>query len=99
MPDVDMFDIPGDLEQQSGRAVSEDVQGSLRSSVTVTTTGTWIEEGVGTVSGGVATATVSHFSAWNFDMKFDDPACTHVKVATSIAAAGQSVQARVTQNC
>jgi hypothetical protein len=40
----------------------------------------WVEEGIGNVSAGVATGAVSHFSAWNFDMKFSDTACIKLTV-------------------
>ncbi|WP_437723085.1 carboxypeptidase regulatory-like domain-containing protein [Sorangium sp. So ce861] len=43
-------------------------------------TGLWVEEGVGIVAGGVATAQVSHFSAWNFDIKGTSPACIRLNV-------------------
>lgn len=48
-----------------------------------TARGVWIEEGQGTVQNGVATAQVSHFTVWNFDMKFPSPSC--VKITASLA--------------
>ncbi len=57
--------------------------------------GRWIEEGVGVVENGVARATVSHFSTWNFDVKRDDPACVRVFVVPPLATNGGSIQARV----
>ncbi|MEM9488162.1 MAG: carboxypeptidase regulatory-like domain-containing protein [Myxococcota bacterium] len=58
-------------------------------------TGQWVEEGMGMVVDGVATATVAHFSTWNFDVKRDDPACVRVDVLPPLAGPGQSLQARV----
>ncbi|WP_437831495.1 carboxypeptidase regulatory-like domain-containing protein [Sorangium sp. So ce1153] len=43
-------------------------------------TGLWTQQGVGNVADGVATASVPHFSAWNFDVKKTDPACIRVTV-------------------
>ncbi|ACY13589.1 carboxypeptidase regulatory-like domain-containing protein [Haliangium ochraceum] len=57
--------------------------------------GRWIEEGVGMVENGVAVATVSHFSVWNFDIKRADPACVKVVVPPELAPPGGTVQARV----
>lgn len=58
-------------------------------------TGQWVEEGMGFVENGVATGTVSHFSAWNFDVKFQDPACVRVSVATDLVPENGSLQARI----
>ena len=48
-----------------------------------TSRGLWIEEGQGTVQNGVATAQVSHFTVWNFDMKYSDPACVRIMADTN----------------
>ncbi|WP_338867827.1 hypothetical protein [Myxococcus stipitatus] len=40
--------------------------------------GVWVEEGAGTVTDGVATGQVSHFTVWNFDVKLAQPACIKV---------------------
>jgi hypothetical protein len=45
-----------------------------------TSRGLWIEEGQGTVQNGVATAQVSHFTVWNFDMQFSNASCVQVTV-------------------
>ena len=58
-------------------------------------TGLWIEEGVGMVQNGVATATVSHFSVWNFDLEKRNPACVRVFVAGGLIDDGESLNARV----
>ncbi|AUX39979.1 uncharacterized protein SOCE26_013740 [Sorangium cellulosum] len=42
--------------------------------------GLWSEQGMGYVANGVATASLPHFSAWNFDIKKADPACVRVTV-------------------
>ena len=42
--------------------------------------GLWVEEGMGTVVDGVATGQVSHFTVWNFDIKFGDPACIKLTI-------------------
>ncbi|WP_437982339.1 carboxypeptidase regulatory-like domain-containing protein [Sorangium sp. So ce117] len=42
--------------------------------------GLWIEEGTGSVINGLATAQVSHFSAWNFDIKSSSPACIRLNL-------------------
>jgi Carboxypeptidase regulatory-like domain len=47
--------------------------------------GRWIEDGEGMVQNGVATGTVSHFTAWNFDYKIT-PACIRVEVAPELVA-------------
>ena len=46
--------------------------------------GLWIEDGVGVVQGGVAMGRVSHFSAWNFDLEFNTPACIRVELAAGL---------------
>ena len=64
-----------------------------------TTRGVWIEEGQGLVQNGVATAEVSHFTAWNFDMKFTDPSCVKISVNPTWFYGpnnGNTVQLRVT---
>jgi hypothetical protein len=45
-----------------------------------TTRNIWVEEGAGNVANGAATGQVGHFSLWNFDMKFSDPACVKLTV-------------------
>ncbi len=42
--------------------------------------GLWVEEGAGTVVDGVATGEVRHFTVWNFDIKFSDPACIKLTI-------------------
>jgi hypothetical protein len=57
--------------------------------------GHWIEEGMGMVQDGVAYGAVSHFSVWNFDVKFTTPACIRVVVPAGLVPPGATVQARV----
>ncbi|MDY7226854.1 carboxypeptidase-like regulatory domain-containing protein [Hyalangium rubrum] len=42
--------------------------------------GMWIEEGSGTVTNGVATGDVKHFTVWNFDTKSPTPACIKLTI-------------------
>ncbi|GAB4563475.1 MAG: hypothetical protein Tsb0020_12630 [Haliangiales bacterium] len=42
--------------------------------------GLWIEEGQGVVIDGVAYGEVTHFSSWNFDIKFTNPGCLVLNV-------------------
>jgi len=57
--------------------------------------GRWIEEGMGVVENGVAYGTVSHFSVWNFDMKFQAPACMRVEVPNLLMPSEDTIRARV----
>ena len=54
--------------------------------------GRWVEEGEGMVQDGMAFATVTHFSAWNFDIKFTRSSC--IKITTSLGQ-NQSLEARI----
>lgn len=55
--------------------------------------GRWVEEGEGRVQDGVASGVVSHFSAWNFDVKVATPSC--IKVTTTGLPPTSSFEARV----
>ena len=49
------------------------------------TTGKWIEDGVASLnSNGRLEGKVSHFSAWNFDMEFTQPACVKLELTKSL---------------
>lgn len=57
--------------------------------------GAWVQEGYGMVVNGVATATVSHFSTWNFDIEKREPACIRVFTNQSAISGGEALSARV----
>lgn len=59
--------------------------------------GLWVEEGAGTVVDGVATGEVRHFTVWNFDIKFSDPACIKLTIDPMYfyGTAGGSLKLRV----
>jgi hypothetical protein len=59
--------------------------------------GLWVEEGAGTVVDGVATGEVRHFTVWNFDIKFSDPACIKLTIDPMYfyGTAGGSLRIRV----
>jgi hypothetical protein len=58
--------------------------------------GLWVEEGAGTVVDGVAIGEVRHFTVWNFDIKFSNPACIKLTIDPMYfyGPAGGSLQIR-----
>lgn len=42
--------------------------------------GLWVEEGMGSVTDGVATGQVRHFTAWNFDIKIASSSCIKLTI-------------------
>ncbi|MCP3168529.1 carboxypeptidase-like regulatory domain-containing protein [Myxococcus qinghaiensis] len=61
------------------------------------TRGVWVEEGVGTVTDGVATGQVRHFTVWNFDIKLAAPACIKLAIDPTFfyASLGGSANVRL----